>query len=400
MNKDEIVQVQLFSHFSMKYRHEELNEDAIRSNMLVKLLAYLLSNHTYKLDMKTLCEVLWQEGESENPSGALKNLFYRLRMILNKNFTQSDFIKTLRGAYAWNHEIPVELDVERFEECIHEAKVIKDERICKSLLEEAVILYRGEFLASFDDEQWILQRTTYYHSLFIRAIKMLVNIYEKEGSYEKMEALCRYAIRKEPYDDTLHSELMRSYIHQGRKKEAESYYKQTSKLYFSELGTSPSKEFQSLYEELLKEMKAEELDLSVIQKDLSKTKLESLGAFYCEYGVFKMIYVLQQRQAKRMGISVYCGLITIKSMLNLPPNSDAYHRFLNVHMKLLKEQLLGSLRACDVVARYSPSQYVLLIPSADFEGGLIALERIEQKFYQATKNTRAKLICVLREMEL
>lgn len=396
----DLVKVKMFSQFEVSYQGRLLFDEQIRSNMLVKLFAYILCNHAYKIDVKDLCYVLWKDGESDNPGGALKNLFYRLRMILNTTFACNAFIKTLRGAYAWNNEFPVELDIELFEDKCNAARAETDMDRKVLLLEEAISLYVGDFLPAYTSEQWILQRSAYYHTLYVSCIKQLASLYEAQGSFEKMEILCINALKLEEFDEAVHCYLMKAYIHQNKKIKAEEHYKQTSRLLYSELGTSPSEEMQNLYQELLKETKTEEMDLSIIQKDLNETREESRGSYFCEYGVFKMIYVLQQRQAKRMGIAVFCGLITIKSEFSLPPSSDAYRRFRDQAMEELKKVLYHSLRSGDVVARYSPSQYVMLIPASDYEGGLVALDRIDRNFQEAGQKIHARLICNLREMEL
>lgn len=396
----DIVKVTMFSQFSIVYHDKELRDEQIRSNMLVKLFAYILYHHEQKLDVKELCSILWNDGGSDNPGGALKNLFYRLRMILNATFQYNTFIKTLRGAYAWNNEIPVELDVRCFEEKCELAKQSNDKSEKMRFLQEAVALYKGDFLQTYTSEQWILHRSTYYHALYVSCVKQLASLYEAAQEYEKMEILCMNALKLEEYDEELHCFLIKAYIHQKNINMAEDHYKYTSRLLYSELGTSPSEEMQCLYQELLKEINSEELDLSIVQKDLSQTKEESHGSFICEYGVFKMIYILQQRQASRMGVAVYCGLITIQSKLNLSQGTDAYRKFLDQTMEQLKLVLKSSLRSGDVVARYSPSQYVLLIPAANYEGGLIALERIKENFYKQNPKSHARMICNLREMEL
>lgn len=396
---DKQIYVKMFSEFEITMGTVTLTDESIRSNMLVKLLAYLICNRRTVMNTNDLCDILWSEGESDNPLGALKNLTYRLRTILKKSFGTNDMIKTLRGAYAWNTEYPITIDAEEFEQLYHRGRDERDIRQQIHLYEQALALYTGDFMMKFPTEHWILQQTAYYHSLYISCVKALAELYEEEKEYEKMEILCINALKHEELDETIHCLLLRAYIHLRKKAKAEEHYKATSELLYSQLGTVPSKEMQDLYQEILKEMQSEQKDLSLIQKDLVK-EYSKQGAYYCEYGIFKEIYTLQQRQAKRVGIAVHCGLLTVESTLHLPLNSDAYKRFRDHTMELLRDVIKKSLRSGDVYARYSATQYVIMLPTCNYEGGLIALERIEDKFYDQAEKYHAKLLWDLKEMDL
>lgn len=398
--KVKTIHVKMFSYFEMEIDGKTLSDETLHSNMLVKLLVYILCNRKAIISANDLCDVLWREDESDNPIGALKNLLYRLRTILKKTFDENDFIKTLRGAYAWNTDIEVIIDAEVFENKYNEAKQMEDVGKRIAVLEEALDLYTGDFLPKFMSEHWILRQTTYYHSLYISLIKLLAQSYEKVGNYEKMEILCINALKYENLDESIHCLLMKAYIKQRKNSQAKEHYKQTSELLYSQLGTTPSKEMQNLYKEILREIKNEEMNLAMIQDEIATAKENTYGAYFCEYGVFKEIYALQQRQAKRLGIAVYCGLITIESNLDLPLDSNAYRKFRDGTMETLKATIVSSLRSGDVIARYSATQFILLLPTCDYEGGLIALERIEENFYRIATRYHAKLRCDLKEMDL
>ena len=56
----------------------------MKSEKLVKLLTYLLMNHQRSLPSSELADMLWYFEDIDNPIGALKNLVYRLRALLQK----------------------------------------------------------------------------------------------------------------------------------------------------------------------------------------------------------------------------------------------------------------------------------------------------------------------------
>ena len=83
--EDKIIHVKMFSYFEMEIDGKTLSDETLHSNMLVKLIVYILCNRKAIISANDLCDVLWREDESDNPIGALKNLLYRLRTILKKD---------------------------------------------------------------------------------------------------------------------------------------------------------------------------------------------------------------------------------------------------------------------------------------------------------------------------
>ena len=60
---------------------------------ITKLLSYIISHWNSNISVGELSDALWNDEESDNPANALKNLVYRARSILKKNFGQIEFIK-------------------------------------------------------------------------------------------------------------------------------------------------------------------------------------------------------------------------------------------------------------------------------------------------------------------
>ena len=88
------INIQMFAHFKVSGMGAVLDEDSIRSDMLTKLLAYIICNCQKEISTQELVDILWQDEESDNPAGALKNLVYRLRTIMKKTWKDCEFILT------------------------------------------------------------------------------------------------------------------------------------------------------------------------------------------------------------------------------------------------------------------------------------------------------------------
>ena len=90
------------------------------------------------------------------------------------------------------------------------------------------------------------------------------------------------------------------------------------------------------------------------------------------------------------------GLITI----SLPNGGVPPLKVLNTTMDLLLDVLVHSLRRGDVVSKYSGAQYVVLLPSANFEDSNMVMERIVSAFYRQHRRNVLKLTYKIRELEI
>ena len=182
-----MIYARLFAHLEISENGKALSQDQIRSDMVTKLLSYLICHRGKGSTVQELTEVLWPDDRSDNPAGALKNLMYRLRNILKKAWGDGDFVLTGRGSYQWNPDIPLQVDAEEFERLCREAREEQsaEEKIQKEI--EAVGLYQGRFLPDFSDDSWIMSMSVYYHSLYLAVVKELAGLLESAGRFEEME---------------------------------------------------------------------------------------------------------------------------------------------------------------------------------------------------------------------
>ena len=73
---------------------------------------------------------------------------------------------------------------------------------------------------------------------------------------------------------------------------------------------------------------------------------------------------------------------------------------LNNTMDQLLQVLIHGLRRGDVISRYSGAQYVIMLPSANFEDANMVMERIMTAFYRQHRRNYLKLSYRVRELEL
>ncbi|MPM46879.1 hypothetical protein SDC9_93586 [bioreactor metagenome] len=390
------ISVTLLGGFSLELDGVLLTDEANRSQKLWSVLAYLIVHRNRSIPQSEFIDVFWPENDSDNPANALKTLLYRIRAMLEPLFgAEIQPILSQRGSYSWNRNIACKVDVDRFEALTAQGEVkshARDERA--DYYAQAIALYRDDLLPKLADQIWLVSLSTHYHTRYIKAVKELSALLCSTGEYQRIVEMCARASQLDPLDEELHILLVRSYLRLGNNAAALSQYEQATELLYRNLGVRPSDELRQVYTEIMAVEQCLETDLEVIQKELKETA-QRPGAFVCEYGFFREVYRLEVRRARRSGTSIHIGLITI----SLPDGGLPSPKVLSTTMDQLSEVLTGCLRRGDVVSKYSAAQYVVLLPSANFEDSNMVMERIISAFYRQHRRNFLKLSAKIRELE-
>ena len=166
-------------------------------------------------------------------------------------------------------------------------------------------------------------------------------------------------------------------------------------IFYSNFGVTPSHEFKALYNSINKEVKTSESDINTIKANLKEYDSEN-GAFFCEYEVFKNIYRLDVRLSGRSGAAIHLCLLSMRG----EDNKELKLKILNTAMEKLKSHIMLSLRRSDTVARYSISQYTMLLPYTTYNAAETVLKRIIKNFYRENPHSKAVLEYSIQSIEI
>ena len=390
------ISIRLFGGFSMERDGKILTDDINRSQKLWSVLAYLVIHRDRDIPQTEFIEQFWQEENSANPASALKTLLYRIRAMIEPLFGEdTEAVISRRGSYSWNRALSCEVDTDLFEElCLRAASpnVEGDEQL--TLLRRATELYKGMLLPKLSDQIWLMPMVTRLHSHYVAAVKEMFRLLVERGLYDELAALCLRASELDPMDESLHIMAIRALLFQGRNSAALSHYENATEMLYRSLGVRPSEELRELYSEIMSVEKGMETDLEVIQSDLREAACRP-GAYVCEYGFFQEAYRLEARRSSRNGTCVHIVLLTVSQ----PDGSIPPLKQLNLTMDQLLVALQTQLRSGDVVSRYSAAQYVVMLPSANYENSRNVMDRIISAFYRQHRHNFLKITYKIREVE-
>ena len=374
-----------------------LDDDGLRSDMLKKLITYLVIHREHPVTVQELFGALWQDDETENPAGALKNLMYRLRAVMKKNFGDTAFVVTGSGTYSWNPQVETVLDIEEFEKSVKKSKASKDADEATHGFEEALEMYRGEFLENCADKHWMVTSATYYHSMYLTAVKRLAALYLKAERFADVENICTRALRFDDVDEQIYCDLIRSLIGQQKNELALKNFENAKKVLQDALGVRGTKKLAEVEKELLKMNKGAVVEnIENIYDDMAEEE-DVEGVYLCGYPVFREIYRVEARKMTRVAEAEHVLLLTAELGEEVDNSNEHMTRFLiKQAMGQLEKALKRTLRVGDIAARYSDTQFIVLLPSCTYEATKAVAKRVINDFKSLQ---RSKKVIVKPQME-
>lgn len=377
VTEDAKLQIELFGGFTISYNGKVYLKDNGSSKKVINILQYLIVNKNNKITYDNLVYAMKLEEGNKNPTAVLKNLIYRVRTLLKTSgLPENDYILQTAGTYSWNNEVPCEIDVELFQNYCKKAQDAQtnDEKL--AFYNKAIEIYGGKLLPKNSVELWLVPLTTYYGSEFSQCVKEYYELVKNNGDYRSMIHICSKAIEIDPYDEKNYVMLIDCYCKLEKYKEALAAYEKITDLIYEELGVKPSEELIEFYKVIMSNLNQVEKNLVVIDGEIREDNEEALGAYYCPYGMFKSMAQYTMRMFERTGQSLCMALFTVTDQNgSMPPKKRRL-----VTMDNLKETINTSLRRGDLFSRYSATQYIVMLVSADYENSCKVGQRIMDKY--------------------
>ena len=383
------LQVQMLGQFTLRYGDRTISDSDDRSRRVWSLLAYMLYNHGRSFAQEELIHLYWSNNEkSADPGNALKSIFHRIRTALDKLQPGLGrlLIRRKAGRYFWNNVMPLSLDIEDFEAHFHAAEAAGDDDVRLAEYQAALALYAGDPLPRMTDEIWTIPIVAYYHSLYTRAAAGAIELLEKQERTAEAVALCRRAIHIEPYQEDLYEHLMRGLLRTGDMKGAMSVYEEMSELLFAHFGVMPSETLRTLYRQATRTVNDRTLTMDEVCSQLEEPAPHG-GAMVCEYDFFKILYRAEARSIARNGHSANICLLSVSDK----DGEMLARRSLDPAMNNLQVLVQNNLRRGDVIARCSISQYIILLPQANYENSRMVADRLVSAFYRRYPHSPARL---------
>jgi DNA-binding SARP family transcriptional activator len=208
------------------------------------LLKYLVCRRHGVAASEQIAEVLWPDASAQEALGSLRHYVHVLRERLEPgrpSRAPSSFVATRPGGYQLDAEL-VWIDAEELERLSQEGlRLFVEGQLDPALaiLEEAVALYRGEFLPDEGDAEWALEERERLHHLVARALAALIELRLATGELRSAADHSRQLADLEPLDTDVQRQFIEICLKQGRRSDAVRRYGLLRKRTLREFGTEP-----------------------------------------------------------------------------------------------------------------------------------------------------------------
>ncbi len=379
------LKVTMFNEFTVTYDNTTINMTKYLGKQLINLLQVLLYSNGKPIKKNTLIDILCPE--SENPDSVVKFTVFRLRKDIKKIpfFQDVNIIITTKQGYQLNPEIHWCSDFEEFSNIWEEIKFIEDldSKTMKKAM-RIIELYKGRFYVSNSNLLWTTQVCEFYRQSYVKCVIKVCKRLMSEKRYDEMMSLNYQAILLEPFYEGLHYYYMKGLLETSDYHKALRYYDDLNEAFVRELGTGLSDRFKELYNSIMKEHEdINRLEISSLIQELSVRTQES-GGFYCTFDMFKYMYELSVKTAKREGKQLF--LISFDIISDKGDNKEVF-----TITNKTKNIIANSLRTNDLFTKVNDGQFAVLVSCQNIENTYIIIQRISMKFYNSFRSKHFRL---------
>jgi len=218
------------------------------------ILCFIASRRHRRVSKDTIIDAFWGESDFGSVEKNFHPTISHIRKALNSNQPlKQNFLLYRDGDYQLNPEFSYRIDTEEFDRLVTEGDAARRSREQDGYVrayEEAVALYRGEFMqGSYDD--WVEEQRSYYREQFLRMLESLAAVAERKQDWVRAMDLAQRILRDDPFREDIHCLVMRAHAALGNRVAVKEQYETLRGLLQKELGVEPAMQTQKAYKELV-----------------------------------------------------------------------------------------------------------------------------------------------------
>lgn len=251
-----ILRVRSLDSFNVFRGEDIITEREWGGNVPKQLLKIILSYGFERIPKDLIMEDLWPNEKKTASDTNFKVNLHRLRRLLEpsiiKEFGSSyillkdNFISLDDGL--WELDIVEFMDLKRKAE-FAESKGDTNEAI--TYLNDALKIYRNDFLADDLFIEAIQSKREAYRREYLGILNMLAEIYEKRGALKKAAAFYKKIVDVDPISETACRKLMINCFNRGKRNDAIRVYEEFKEMVRAEMDSEPDELTVSIYQKIL-----------------------------------------------------------------------------------------------------------------------------------------------------
>jgi DNA-binding SARP family transcriptional activator len=242
------VRVFTLGRFRVEREHAPLQSGRKAQRKPIDLLKLLIAYGGEGVCAEQLAEDLWPDSDGDDALAALRTTVSRLRKLIGaRAVLREGRGLTLNPDVCWVDALALGRQLAEFKRGHHDGyggEVLAG-------FEDAISLYRGDFLPGECDLPPVRMARAKLHSLFLRQLGELGRCYEQAGQIARALDLYRQGLEIDGTEEEIARKLMQCCRDSGRAAEGIAVYRSCRAALRARLDVEPSAATQSAYRDLL-----------------------------------------------------------------------------------------------------------------------------------------------------
>jgi ATP/maltotriose-dependent transcriptional regulator MalT/DNA-binding SARP family transcriptional activator len=231
-----------------------LAADAWTTKRARDILCFIASRRHRRASKDTIIDTFWGEADFDAVEKNFHPTVSHIRKALNSNQpVKQNFLLYRDSDYLLNQEFPYRIDTEEFDRLVAEAEASKragDQARYLGAYEEALALYRGDFMQGSYDE-WVDEQRSYYREQRLHMLEVLAVAAQKREEWPRSLQLAQQILGDDQFREDVHCMIMRAHAALGNRAAVKDQYEHLRRVLRKELGVEPASETQKIFKELM-----------------------------------------------------------------------------------------------------------------------------------------------------
>lgn len=372
------LEIFLLGTFHVQFDGTDIS-DILRTRKERALLAYLAEEPPRQQPREKVAEILWPNRPENYARMNLRQALLGLRKVFGGEEQINSFLEVGDDIVEFSHKY-VWMDTTTFNGYIQTSKShphlgLHNCQECINQLEEAVELYRGDFLSDLilnevtAFQEWaVFNRERYFRSM-INALQSLSKAHFNLSNFDQAHKYAWRYVEMAPLEESAHRLLMRLLTKSGRRNAALQQYQLCKSIIARELGIEPSLETQQLYRMIFNNQPIERMDTGSLAEKLPRSPRGTrplkppTGPLYDPTTEIPLsaIFLDRLRHAILRMKRSQSNALLISIMVSFPNHEHILPDLKKQIDTLLVRRLMGSVREDDTVAKVNNNEYALIL---------------------------------------
>ncbi len=385
---DKTIKITLLGGFNISLGNNEIFKDnKIKTNKALQLLVFLLCSPERRASTEAIINAILDAEELDSPNAVCKNLIYRLRKILRESgLVAEDVDAIIFENDAYNLHLNCVSDLEAFNACWSIISGLDEDNTFEAC-KQALSLYRGVFLGNLLSDYWVNEQLAFLENRYFMFLNKLIKLVETQGCYPEILDELTQAFGLYPLEETVYLNYIKALYECKHFNRAFQVYDNVCERLLRDLGIQPPPNLLELMKTLTLENESMAKNITEAHEHLCKAEVFE-NAHEC--GLYEFSHIYQAMLLGVMGIDssvrlVLCTVYDEKGQVfPISPQLDTISQH-------LRKSLRASLDSGDVFARYSASQFVILLKDSDIECCKGINSRVRTHFHNIPKMRSLRL---------